>query len=113
MMALLLCGLLLLSPADTVPVATPPPTEAEDVIEAVDLAPWDDLFSRMEDGEAWQRPSALVRSIAAGEEDPARLLAWLKELGLSGAQGRTRLKRLSCSKAYVGQQTCGVKSWNG
>ena len=84
MMALLLCGLLLLSPADTVPVATPPPTEAEDVIEAVDLAPWDDLFSRMEDGEAWQRPSALVRSIAAGEEDPARLLAWLKELGLSG-----------------------------
>ena len=84
MMALLLCGLLLLSPADTVPVATPPPTAAEDVIEAVDLAPWDDLFSRMEDGEAWQRPSALVRSIAAGEEDPARLLAWLKELGLSG-----------------------------
>ena len=67
MMALLLCGLLLLSPADTVPVATPPPTEAEDVIEAVDLAPWDDLFSRMEDGEAWQRPSALVRSIAAGQ----------------------------------------------
>ena len=62
MMALLLCGLLLLSPADTVPVATPPPTEAEDVIEAVDLAPWDDLFSRMEDGEAWQRPSLFAAS---------------------------------------------------
>ena len=84
MTTLLLCGLLLLSPTDLVPTATVPPSETEDILEAVDLTPWDDLFARMEDGEAWQRPSALIRSIAAGEEDPARLLTWLTGLGLGG-----------------------------
>lgn len=79
MMTLLLCGLLLFSPGDAVPAATAPPAEAEDILEAVDLTAWDNLFSRMEDGEPWQRPSALIRSIAAGESQPARLLSWLKD----------------------------------
>ena len=91
MMTLLLCGLLLFPHGDTVSVTTPPPTEAEDVLEAVDLTPWDDLFSRMEDGEPWQRPSALVRSIAAGEEEPVRFLDWLKGLVLGGFSDTARL----------------------
>lgn len=91
MTALLLCGLLLLSPADAGPAATAPPAEAEDVLEAVDLAAWDDLFAGLEQTEGWQRPSILVREIAAGESDPARLLAWLKARGLSGLSGAVGL----------------------
>lgn len=82
MRALLLCGLLLLSPVDPVPAATPPPTEAEDILEAVDLSAWDDLFARMADGESWQKPSVLIHVMAAGAEDPGRLLSWLKAMGL-------------------------------
>ncbi len=91
MMALLLCGLLLLSPADAVPAATPPPTEAEDILDAVDLTAWDDLFAAMEATESWQRPSVLVREIAAGETDPARLLDWLKAKGLGGLSNAVNL----------------------
>ena len=98
MMTLLLCGLLLFSPGDTMPVTTPPPTEAEDVLEAVDLTPWDDLFAHMEDGEAWQRPSALIRSIAAGEEDPALR---------AGAQDAP--VALGCSRLYNYLHTNGLQ----
>ena len=70
MMTLLLCGLLLFSPGDSLPAATAPPTETEDILEAVDLSGWDDLFARMADGEVWQRPSVRIQDIAAGESDP-------------------------------------------
>ena len=40
MRALLLCGLLLLSPLDG-PAATLPPTDTGDVLDGVDLAAWD------------------------------------------------------------------------
>ena len=70
MRALLLCGLLLLSPLDG-PAATLPPTDTGDVLDGVDLAAWDEFFSRLEGTEPWQRPSALVRSLAEGEEDPS------------------------------------------
>ncbi len=82
MTVILLCGLLLLAPADTGLTMTPPPAETEDILDAVDLSAWDDLFSRMEGTEGWQRPSILVRRIAEGETDPARLLTWLKAVGL-------------------------------
>ena len=83
MRALLLCGLLLLSPADMGPAATPP-ADAEEYLDAMDLTAWDDYFSRLEGVEPWQRPSVLAREIAAGEADPGRLLAWLKAEGLGG-----------------------------
>ena len=63
MRALLLCGLLLLSPLNG-PAATLPPTDTGDVLDGVDLAAWDEFFSRLEGTEPWQRPSALVRSLA-------------------------------------------------
>ena len=91
MRALLLCGLLLFAPADAGPAATLPPTETEDLLEAIDLTAWDDFFLRLAGTESWQRPSALVREMAAGEEDPARLLAWLKEKGLGGLSGAAGL----------------------
>ena len=53
MRALLLCGLLLLAPMDPTPAPTPPPTEAEEYLDAVDLSPWDDVFSSME-GTEWR-----------------------------------------------------------
>ena len=90
MMALLLCGLLLLSPVDGGPTASEPPSETEDILNAVDLSAWDDLFSRMEGTEPWQRPSALTRELAEGEDDPGRLLTWLKAVSfqsLSDAVG--------------------------
>lgn len=102
MMALLLSGLLLFAPADAVPVATSPPAEAEDVLEAVDLAAWDDLFSRMERTESWQRPSRLVREILAGEADPGRLLSWLKENGLGGLTGAASLCLISLITGVLG-----------
>lgn len=83
MTVLLLCGLLLLSPMDGV-VPTPPPTETEDVLNAMDLSPWDDFFSTLEEGEAWQQPSSIVHEIAAGQGDPGRILAWLREKGVGG-----------------------------
>ena len=82
MRALLLCGLLLLAPAEVGPAATPPPTETEEFLDAVDLTVWDNFFSTLEGTEGWQRPSALVREIADGGSDPARLLAWLRGRGL-------------------------------
>ena len=91
MMAMLLCGLLILSPAQT----TPPPTEAGEFVDAVDLDAWDDFFSRLEGTEAWQRPSALVRELAEGEDDPARLLAWLRNRSLSGLNDAAALCILS------------------
>lgn len=97
MTALLLCGLLLLSPVDVGPSATAPPAEAEDLLNAVDLSAWDDFFTRLEGTEGWQRPSSLVHEIAAGETDPARLLAWLKERGMNGLSGAASL----CAVALV------------
>lgn len=78
MTALLLCGLLVLAPVEI----TPPLTEAGELAETVDLSAWDDFFSRLEGTEPWQRPSTLVRELAEGESDPARLLTWLKSRGL-------------------------------
>ena len=102
MMVLLLSGLLLFSPAEPNPAVTLPPAEAEDVLEAVDLSAWDDLFSRMEQTESWQRPSALVREIVAGEEDPARLLSGLKTRVLSGVNGAAVLCLLSLITGVLG-----------
>ena len=90
MRALLLCGLLLLSPLDG-PAATLPPTDTGDVLDGVDLAAWDEFFSRLEGTEPWQRPSALVRSLAEGEEDPSRLIVWLQEKGRAGLPGAASL----------------------
>ncbi len=84
MMAVLLCGLLLLSPVNGGPEPTPLPTEAEDILEAVDLSAWENFFFDMHGAENWQSPSVLVRKIAAGETDPTRLLNWLKAKGLAG-----------------------------
>lgn len=83
-MALLLSALLLLSPVDGGSPKSEPPAETEDILNAVDLSAWDELFSRMEGTESWQRPSTLVRELAEGENDPERLLAWLKAVGLGG-----------------------------
>ena len=87
MTMLLLCGLLLLAPVE----ATPPPTETGDILNAVDLSAWDDLFLGLDGTESWQRPSVLAREIVDGENDPARLLAWLKRRGLAGLSGATAL----------------------
>ncbi len=87
MNVLLLCGLLLLSPLEATPSATLPPTETEEYLDAVDLSPWDDFFARLEGTEGWQRPSLLVRELAAGEGEAARLLSWLKRRGLNGLTG--------------------------
>ena len=84
MMAVLLCGLLLFSPVETGPAATLPPAETEDVLDAMDLSAWEDFFFNMEDAESWQSPRTLVREIASGETDPARLIGWLKTSGLLG-----------------------------
>ena len=80
MTILLVCGLLLFSPAEG-PAATLPPTETSDFLDAIDLSAWDDFFSRLEETEPWQRPSELVRAFAEGEDDPAQLIAWLKARG--------------------------------
>ena len=90
MRALLLCGLLLLSPLDG-PAATLPPTDTGDVLDGVDLAAWDEFFSRLEGTEPWQRPSAMVHSLAEGEEDPSRLIVWLQEKGRAGLPGAASL----------------------
>lgn len=86
-MTILLCGLLLLSPVE----ATPPPAETGELIDAVDLSAWDDFFLKLEGTEGWQRPSALIREIADGENDPARLLPWLKSKALSGLSSAAAL----------------------
>ena len=91
MTMLLLCGLLLLSPAE----ATPPPAEAEELIDAVDLSAWDDFFLKLEGTEGWQQPSVLIREMANGESDPGRLLAWLKNRGLSGLKSAAALCLIS------------------
>lgn len=91
MKALLLCGLLLLSPVGAIPASTPPPTETEDILNAVDLSPWDDYYAGLEDTEAWQRPSVLAREMAEGQDDPARLLTWLKGRCLRGLSGALSL----------------------
>ena len=83
MTVFLLCGLLLLAPADTGPTATLPPAQTDEYLEAVDLSAWDQFFSRMEETEPWQRPSDLFRTMTEGETDPARLMAWLKSRGLA------------------------------
>lgn len=95
MTALLLCGLLLLSPADAGPAATLPPAQTEEFLEAVDLSAWDQFFSRMEETEPWQRPSDLFRTMAEGETDPARLMAWLKTRGLAGLSGAVSMLLLA------------------
>ncbi len=82
MRMLVLWGVLLLAPFDAGPAVTPPPTETEDVLNAVDLSPWDDFFAGLEGTEGWQRPSSLVREIAEGGDDLFRTLAWLKGKGL-------------------------------
>ena len=102
MRALLLCGLLLLAPMDPTPAPTPPPTEAEEYLDAVDLSPWDDLFSSMEGTEGWQRPSVLVREMAEGESDPARLLLWLKGKGLGSLSGAAALCLLALVTGVLG-----------
>lgn len=84
MRALLLCGLLLLSPVDTGPTATLPPLETEDYLDALDLTAWDEFFSDQGETEKWQRPSILIRRIAEGEEDPSRLILWLRERATAG-----------------------------
>ena len=102
MKALLLCGLLLLAPVDPTPAPTPPPTDAEEYLDAVDLSPWDDLFSSMEGTEGWQRPSTLIREMAEGESDPARLLLWLKGKGLGGLSGAAALCLLALVTGALG-----------
>ncbi len=100
MTILLVCGLLLFSPADG-PAATLPPTETSDFLDAVDLSAWDDFFSRLEGTEPWQRPSALVRAIADGEEDPAQLIDWLKTRGRSGFSGAASLFLLALATGLL------------
>ncbi len=102
MTMLLLCGLLLLSPVDHSPVATPPPTEIEDLLNAVDLSAWDDYFSQMEGTEAWQRPSSLAREIADGATDPDRLLSWLKTRGMGGLANAAALCLVSLVIGVLG-----------
>ena len=51
MTAILLCGLLLLSPGQGSMMATAPPSETQDFLNAVDLSAWDDFFARMENTE--------------------------------------------------------------
>ena len=87
MTALLLSGLLLLSPLE----ATPPPTETEDLISAVDLSPWDDFFAGLEGTEAWQQPSLLIRELAEGEGEAVRLLFFLKARGLGSVNSALSL----------------------
>ena len=102
-MALLLSGLLLLSPLDPGSAqVTPPPAEVEDVLEAVDLAAWDDLFSRMEQTESWQRPSALIHKIASGEEDIERFFTWLKNRSLGELNGAVALCVVSLVTGVLG-----------
>ena len=91
MKVLLLCGLLLLAPAEVGPAPTVPPTQTEELLDAVDLSAWDVFFSRLEGTEEWQRPSARMRQIAAGEADPAQLIAWLRSRGLGGLPGAAAL----------------------
>ena len=98
MTALLLCGVLLLAPVE----ATPPPTETGDIMNAVDLSAWDDLFLGLDGTESWQRPSVLAREIADGGNDPARLLAWLKSRGLAGLSGAAVLFVLSLLTGVLG-----------
>lgn len=87
MRALLLSGLLLLSPLE----ATPPPTETEDLLSAVDLTPWDDFFAGLEGTEIWQRPTVLVRTLAEGEGEAARLLLFLKARGFGSVHSALSL----------------------
>lgn len=94
MTILLVCGLLLFSPAEG-PAATLPPTETSDFLDAIDLSAWDDFFSRLEETEPWQRPSELVRAFAEGEDDPAQLIAWLKARGRAGLTGAASLLLLA------------------
>ena len=94
MTILLVCGLLLFSSAEG-PAATLPPTETSDFLDAIDLSAWDDFFSRLEETEPWQRPSELVRAFAEGEDDPAKLIAWLKARGRAGLTGTASLLLLA------------------
>ena len=94
MTVLLVCGLLLFSPAEG-PAATLPPTETSDFLDAIDLSAWDDFFSCLEETEPWQRPSELVRAFAEGEDDPAQLIAWLKARGRAGLTGAASLLLLA------------------
>lgn len=98
MTLLLLCGLLLFSPE---PAATLPPTETEDIFNAVDLSAWDEFFMDMEGAEGWQRPSVLARQIAEGGSDPARILDWLKVRGLNGFSGAAALFLLSLATGVM------------
>lgn len=102
MMALLLSGLLLLSPVSAAPVPTAPPTEAEDLLDAVDLAPWDSFFAAVEGTEGWQRPSSLIREIAEGGADPGRLLAWLRSRGLGDLSDAAALCCLALITGILG-----------
>ena len=91
MSTLLLCGLLLLAPADTGPTATLPPAQTEEYLAAVDLSAWDRFFSRLEGTEPWQRPSDLIRAMTEGEADPERLISWVKTRGLAAFPGAASL----------------------
>ena len=91
MTTLLLCGMLILSSVNAAPVTTPPPTETEELLDAVDLSAWDRFFLGVEGTEGWQRPSVLVREITEGAGDPSRLLSWLKMRGLAGLPGAVSL----------------------
>lgn len=102
MTMLLLCGLLLLSPVDAAPAATPPPVDTEDILDSMDLSAWDGFFSGAEGTEEWQRPSALMRDIAAGDEDPQRLLSWLKTRGLAGLPGAMSLCCVALATGVLG-----------
>ncbi len=91
MTALLLCGLLLLAPAGGDPAVTPPPREADEILDAVDLSAWDDFYLTMEEAEPWQQPSLLADRLAEGRTEPARFLAWLKQRRLKSLPGAAAL----------------------